>query len=128
MTESTLDALKDAVREKTIWSLADYYNISYSFLTFINSTNLTRIVSPFRQNSHYIFYQHGPDAHNRITRPLNTNLFIESPLDFKNTFESVIAFLADLKLRPDMLVNERLREQISDFQSFLTKDLWVFSR
>ncbi len=30
--------------------------------------------------------------------------------------------------RPDMLVNERLREQISDFQSFLTKDLWVFSR
>ncbi len=30
--------------------------------------------------------------------------------------------------RPDMLINERLREQIADFQSFLTKDLWVFSR
>lgn len=30
--------------------------------------------------------------------------------------------------RPDMLVNERLREQIHDFQRFLTRDLWIFSR
>ncbi len=30
--------------------------------------------------------------------------------------------------RPDMIVNERLREQIYDFQRFLTKDLWVFSK
>ncbi len=29
--------------------------------------------------------------------------------------------------RPDMLVNERLREQIHDFQQFLVRDLWVFS-
>jgi hypothetical protein len=30
--------------------------------------------------------------------------------------------------RPEMMVNERLREQIRDFQRFLTEDLWLFSR
>jgi hypothetical protein len=29
MTENTLDALKGVVRGKTVWSLADYYNIRY---------------------------------------------------------------------------------------------------
>lgn len=30
--------------------------------------------------------------------------------------------------RPEMTVNERLKEQIRDFQEFLVKDLWVFSK
>jgi hypothetical protein len=29
--------------------------------------------------------------------------------------------------RPEMLINERFSEQISDFQQFLIKDLWVLS-
>ncbi len=29
--------------------------------------------------------------------------------------------------RPEMLVNERLREQIADFQRFLVRDMWVMS-
>jgi hypothetical protein len=29
--------------------------------------------------------------------------------------------------RPEMLVNERLREQISDFQQFLLRDMWAMS-
>ena len=29
--------------------------------------------------------------------------------------------------RPEMVVNERLREQISDFQQFLVRDMWVMS-
>jgi hypothetical protein len=29
---------------------------------------------------------------------------------------------------PEMLVNERFREQIHDFQQFLVKDLWVLSK
>ena len=29
--------------------------------------------------------------------------------------------------RPDMLTNERLREQIRDFQSFLVRDLWTLA-
>ena len=113
MTQDTLDTLKTAVRDKTTWSLADYYNICYNFLTFVNSKNLTRIVSPFRQNSHYIFYQYGSDVNNRITRPLNTNLFIESPVVFKDIFEKVMILLAELKLR-----HEDIYKQASN-QSFL---------
>jgi site-specific DNA-methyltransferase (adenine-specific) len=30
--------------------------------------------------------------------------------------------------RPDMLTNERLREQIRDFQSFLVRDLWSLAK
>ncbi len=98
MIENNLEFLKTAVRDKTTWNLTDYYNICYNFLSFIDSTHPTRIVSPVRQNSHYIFYQYSTEVSHRITRPLNTNLFIEFPLDFKNAFESVMAFLADLKL------------------------------
>lgn len=29
--------------------------------------------------------------------------------------------------RPEMTTNERLREQIKDFQHFLTHDLWILS-
>jgi hypothetical protein len=29
--------------------------------------------------------------------------------------------------RPEMMTNERLREQIHDFQQFLVTDLWVLS-
>jgi hypothetical protein len=30
--------------------------------------------------------------------------------------------------RPEMQTNERLREQIRDFQSFLARDLWVLAK
>jgi hypothetical protein len=30
--------------------------------------------------------------------------------------------------RPEMTVNEKLKEQIRDFQEFLVKDLWIFSK
>ncbi len=29
--------------------------------------------------------------------------------------------------RPEMTANERLRQQIFDFQQFLVKDIWAFS-
>lgn len=29
--------------------------------------------------------------------------------------------------RPEMTANERLRQQIHDFQQFLVKDLWILS-
>lgn len=35
--------------------------------------------------------------------------------------------LSDVDPRPEMMTNERLREQIHDFQQFLVKDLWVLS-
>ena len=106
MIENNLESLKMAVRDKTTWNLADYYNICYKFLNFIDSAHPTRIVSPVRQNNHYIFYQYDVAVNHRITRPLNTNLFIESPEDFKNAFEGVMTFLADLKLRHEYVNNK----------------------
>lgn len=166
MMEDGLSTLKKVVQEKTQWSIKDYYNICYNFLTSLDTTSPTRIISPFAQNKHYIFYQYGAEANNKITRPLNTNLFIESSASFKDTFERFMVFLADIRVhqeaidntnarrvfleareidkvvytiqqangvyyvdpRPDMAVNERLREQIRDFQVFLTRDLWTFSK
>jgi hypothetical protein len=30
--------------------------------------------------------------------------------------------------RPEMTTNERLRQQVFDFQQFLVKDIWTFSK
>jgi len=30
--------------------------------------------------------------------------------------------------RPEMAVNERLKEQIRDFQDFIVRDVWLFSK
>jgi hypothetical protein len=95
--ETTLSRLQEAVQNKSTFTLNDYLMIGSDFLTFVQETQPTRIVSPSRQNQHYIFYQYGQDHHYKITRPLNTQLFIESPLDFKEAFERLISFLADLK-------------------------------
>lgn len=46
---------------------------------------------------HYIFYQYNSTYHNRITRPLNTNLFFESLPDLKDAFARFLSFLADLR-------------------------------
>lgn len=105
MTVITLEVLKATVRDKTVWSLTDYYNFCYNFLTFVDSTHPTRIVSPSRANNHYIFYQYGQETSYRITRPLNTNLFIESSATFKDAFERLITFLTDLRLRHEGVYN-----------------------
>ncbi len=34
----------------------------------------------------------------------------------------------DVDPRPEMLVNDKLRQQIHDFQQFLVKDLWTLSK
>jgi hypothetical protein len=31
-------------------------------------------------------------------------------------------------LRPEMLVNQKLREQVRDFQQFLIQDIWLLSQ
>ena len=102
MIEPNLVNLRDAVLEKTKWNLNDYYNLGSEFLSFINLTSPTRIISPAPKNNHYIFYQYGEEGHNRITRPLNTNLFIESPDEFKVIFERCMTFLNDIRIRQEL--------------------------
>ncbi|HEU5374386.1 MAG TPA: hypothetical protein VFV38_03020 [Ktedonobacteraceae bacterium] len=62
----------------------------------------TRIISPFASSKNYIFYQYGEEANNKITRPLNTHLFIESSQVFKSSFSNFMEFLTDLRTHQEV--------------------------
>jgi len=92
----SLADLQESVQDRTAFrKLEDYVAITSEFLHFVKRTSPTRIVSPSVSN--YIFYQYGEAHGHKITRPLNINLLIESPSDFKAAFERFIDFLGDLK-------------------------------
>jgi len=96
MTRPTLDDLQASVVDRSaLRTLGDYLSICRAFLRFVAETHPTRIVSPSQQN--YVFYQYGGEFGNKITRPLNSDLFIESPDDFENAFDRFVDFLGDLK-------------------------------
>jgi len=63
------------------------------------------------------------DRHFKINSTFKTNHFLGYTVAL-NRLDGV--YYVDP--RPEMLVNERLREQIHNFQTFLIKDLWEFSR
>ncbi|MDQ3688363.1 MAG: hypothetical protein M3430_22595 [Acidobacteriota bacterium] len=92
-----VEDLQASVQDKIGFTELEHYRrIGAAFLTFLAEAKLTRIVSP-TQPHNYIFYQYSAEQANKITRPLNGNLFIESPLAFAEAFDRFVAFLADLK-------------------------------
>jgi hypothetical protein len=96
MTAITLDDLQASVIDKSAFGeLEHYFTLSHTFLTLLEKTQPTRIVSPTHHN--YIFFQYGEAYSHRITRPLNIDLFIETADSFKTAFERFIDFLSDLK-------------------------------
>jgi hypothetical protein len=100
MTEVTLVNLQASVQDRSAFgTLSDYATLCEAFLRLVQSMQPTRIVSPSHHN--YIFYQYDETYGHRITRPLNVDLFIESPSDFKVAFHRFIAFLADLRRHQD---------------------------
>lgn len=84
--------------------------ICRAFLAFARNAHLTRIVSPSHPN--YIFYQYGADHGHKVTRPLNTDLFVESPRALGIAFERFAAFLADLRQHQDAVLE---RNGCTDF-------------
>jgi len=106
MKKVTLGDLQESVQDKSAFKvLADYSKICKEFFVFMGETHPTRIVSPSQSN--YIFYQYGKVYGHKITRPLNSNLFIESIKDFKNAFETFVALLADLKEHQQAAVEKK---------------------
>jgi len=96
MTQVTLADLQVSVRDKTAFkTLSDYQAIATAFLSFLQYTQPTRIVSPSR--SHYMFYQYDAGHNHKITRPLNSNLFIPSVDVFTRAFERFMMFIDDLR-------------------------------
>lgn len=77
----TITELQQAVQNTAGFTdLTAYEDVCRSFLDFIATGCLTRIVSPSSPN--YIFFQFGASEGYRITRPLNTELFVEQPETF----------------------------------------------
>lgn len=106
MKARSLHDLQASVQDKSAFvQLRDYLKMSLAFLSYLKSSNPTRIVSPTHNN--YIFYQYSKDDGYKITRPLNSNLFIESPDEMKNKFERFIAFLSDLKKMQDKISDNK---------------------
>lgn len=106
MTEITLVDLQASVRDTSAFNrLEDYYQLCKTFLELMQKIRPTRIISPTHNN--YVFYQYGEDYGYRITRPLNTNLFIESESEFDAAFQRFILFLAALKRYQDTILDQK---------------------
>ena len=110
MKEVTLADLQESVRDRSAFeTLNDYLTIGRAFLSFVEKTHLTRIISPSHPN--YIFYQYSEEYGHKITRPLNFDLFIESVSDFKSAFERFIGFLADLRQHQEAAVDRKVNRK-----------------
>jgi len=110
----TLGDLQESVQDRAAFdSLSDYYSLTYEFLSHISRKPPTRIVSPSTPN--YIFFQFDKRQGHQITRPLNSDLFIESPSDFRKAFERFTDFLEKLKKKQAKAVSEKtVREYLSN--------------
>ena len=110
MKATMLADLQASVQDKSAFGkLDDYLEIGCAFLACVKKARPTRIISP--SHSNYIFFQYGDDYGHRITRPLNTDLFIESASDLQSAFERFTAFLDDLKQRQAAVLDLRGRKQ-----------------
>jgi len=116
MTEITLVDLQASVRDTSAFDkLEDYYRLCKAFLELMQETRPTRIVSPTHSN--YVFYQYGEAYGYKITRPLNTSLFIESENEFDLASQRFMSFLADLKQYQDAILDrESARRYVETFE------------
>jgi len=90
----TIAELQQKVRDKEGFpNLESYQQTCLSFLEIITRRELTRIVSPSTPN--YVFFQFDESHGHRITRPINTDLFLEDPETFS---PAVHRFLEILEL------------------------------
>jgi hypothetical protein len=106
----TMFDLQASVQDKEAFTqLEDYYTLSHTFLKLLPEIQPTRIVAP---NDHrYIFYQYGEIHGHKITRPLNSDLFIETADAFHRAFERFISFLDDLKRNGQAITEMALARQ-----------------
>src|SRR5271170_8452322 len=96
MKKATLGDLQESLADKSGFKqLADYERFCSAYLALVEKERPTRIVSPSRE--YYVFYQYGKANRNKITRPLNTQLFFESGKELSTAFGRFIQFLGDLK-------------------------------
>ncbi len=110
MTIQSLVGLKNLIekKDKGTFQLEDYAEICLGFLNFVEIARPMRIPCPSPRNSHYIFYE--IEGSSLPTRPLNTQLFIESSMEFKQAFRAFRVFLSNLrKYREEAIKREECK-------------------
>jgi hypothetical protein len=115
MKKYTLEDLQESVRDKTAFKhIADYAKLAIAFLNLIPRLKPTRIVSPNVKN--YIFFQYGAKFSHRISRPLNTNLFIEDPHKLGKSFERFLSLLNDVRRFQRNVLDKKAYRSLLDSQ------------
>jgi hypothetical protein len=123
MIDLTLRDLQASVQDRSAFqSLADYFVLAEAFLKFIERSQPTRIISPTHRN--YLFFQYGPDFAYRVTRPLNSDLFIESAQVFQVETARFMSLLDDLRLHQDSIIGV---EPLSKVPPFATINKVVYT-
>jgi len=102
---SLLDLQRSVIDTNAFERLDDYFLICQTLLELFENTNPTKIISPSDHN--YMFYQYDVKYGHKITRPINTDLFIEMPQDFRAAFERFASFLDDVRRYQDASSQQR---------------------
>lgn len=73
------------------WDLEDFIEFSLEFIDAISTQKITTIISP--TDHKYIFYQFDSNYNHAISRPLNTDLFINSKSKFQHSVNQLTEIL-----------------------------------
>ena len=85
----TLEPLREGLTDLAGFTDLDQYRLfGSSFLEYVEAERPTLIRAP--NDLRYRFYQFGKLYRRTITRPLNFDLWIESPADFRNAFDRML--------------------------------------
>lgn len=96
MTATSLGDLQASVIDRSAFtSLEDYLRLCSAFLSYVENYQPTRIISPSHPN--YVFFQYGQDHGYKITRPLNSDLFLAEAAVFRGAFDRFTALLGDVR-------------------------------
>jgi len=125
MKEVTLADLQESVQDKSAFeTLEDYLTICRAFLDkYLLTKLLGRDIPVIAIFLHDVQRARRGSSIFGINSTFKSNHFLGYTVAL-NGLDGV--YYVDP--RPEMVANERLREQITDFQQFLVRDLWLLSR
>ncbi len=93
MKELIYDLQASLLDREGFTSLEEYEKFTTEFLVYLENADITRIVSPSHAN--YIFFQFSEGLSHKITRPLNSDIYVSNKDEFKALFVSFCGLLAD---------------------------------
>lgn len=92
-------------------SLEHYLQFTSAFLDYVEEAQPTKIISPSTAN--YIFFQYDTEFGNRITRPLNIDLFVQDKQEFIALFNEVVRLLdIGREVHGDLMKDEGCRQLV----------------